>query len=668
MTKLSKAFAKNRTEEFPDDVYDKYVLPLAYEAMDISDATKACVIVGGRGSGKTMYLKYHCYPTIFSEKKDEKVDLNNIQNIGIYWRPDTSFTQHLSESWLGKHWASAFHSYMTLSLLFEFCGLMRTLLTSSSPVENKESVKTYALPGIISKSLINAKLHLKVIDAEEELRNTMFTLCNWINAPIQEVPPVRLDVKSTLDILISSVKEKIPELRHINYHVFIDEFENLTLQQQKIINTLMKHGRPPLIFSVAHKRNAEVSHETLSREKVVERNDFRTINLDEHYIKDFDIFAGEILMMRLAEHLHDQYFDEFMRNKSNTTQRNNPKYKNKIKDIGTTFLPSLSYKEIAFQIINSEVFMKHLKKLMLDGLKNFEPKKNPAVGVFIDKDFPEASIVNAVLLNRTRDTPAEILKEFEKYKLKQYSKYNSWIPNNLVGVILFLYKKTPEKPCPLYAGYEQYVHLSKGNIRHFLELCHQSVLKGEQNNILIEHALNPLPVEIQASATKRTSDLELEKISDLGAHGAHLKRLANRLGKIFSYSHSRKTQSEVEINHFTMDLSEHLELDSHTRQLLNEALIWSVLIDEDSTKSKAPDTIETKDYLLHPVLSAHFGISFRKKKKLKLSREEVSIIFTADDNKFNELLKKFGKNWGIDEGIELADIAKGEFGKQIGLL
>lgn len=71
MPKLSEAFAKNRTEEFPDDVYEKYVLPLNYHEVDISSATKACVIVGGRGSGKTMYIKYYCYPTILSEKREK---------------------------------------------------------------------------------------------------------------------------------------------------------------------------------------------------------------------------------------------------------------------------------------------------------------------------------------------------------------------------------------------------------------------------------------------------------------------------------------------------------------------------------------------------------------------------------------------------------------------
>ena len=35
----------------------------------------------------------------------------------------------------------------------------------------------------------------------------------------------------------------------------------------------------------------------------------------------------------------------------------------------------------------------------------------------------------------------------------------------------------------------------------------------------------------------------------------HLKRVAKRLGAIFNYCQSRRSQSESEVNHFTLDLT-----------------------------------------------------------------------------------------------------------------
>ena len=66
---LSKIFKNNRAEEFPDDLWEKFVLPLEYHKYNLLDNNKGSKIIGGRGSGKTMYLKYHCYPTQLSQKR-----------------------------------------------------------------------------------------------------------------------------------------------------------------------------------------------------------------------------------------------------------------------------------------------------------------------------------------------------------------------------------------------------------------------------------------------------------------------------------------------------------------------------------------------------------------------------------------------------------------------
>lgn len=104
-------------------------------------------------------------------------------------------------------------------------------------------------------------------------------------------------------------------------------------------------------------------------------------------------------------------------------------------------------------------------------------KSKLQVQYFIDDKFPEASLINGALLNRKSISPDEVLEQYLQYKAGHTTKYKSWIPNNLVGVILYLYNKLPTRICPLYAGYKQFVYLSRGNIRHFLELCHQSVTK-----------------------------------------------------------------------------------------------------------------------------------------------------------------------------------------------
>lgn len=647
---LSSVFAKNRTEEFPDDVYSKYVLPINNHEIDISDASKACVIVGGRGSGKTMYLKYYCFPTILSSNRSD-IDLKNLKNLGLYWRPDTSFTQHISQNWLGQYWSSAFNSYMTLSILIEYNKLLQTLINHNQLSENsKISIKNIEIPESITNQLSVKSDKIYLFEAKKILQNSLFTLCNWINSPFTETPPFSLNTKGTLSLIANELNTAVSELENITYHIFIDEFENLTESQQIIINTLMKHGEKQLIFSIAHKKNAIISHDTLGNEKIVERNDYRTIDLEKHYNNNFDVFAGEVLALRLEEFFDQKQLNLFVRKEENLEYRQTHDYLKEIRNLAERFLPSLTYSEMAQNIFSDNSLYDKLLAIIADGLVLHKKSKVLNAEQFIDIKFPEASLVNAAILNRNNTLPHVLLEQFEEYKGGTSNKYQQWIHNYLVGVILLIYKKSPSKDCPFYSGYKQYVLLSRGNIRHFLELCHQSVLLNEQFNAKTSsRRLDKIPVNIQSRATKKTSGLELEKISDLGSHGSHLKKIATRLGRIYSYSQTRKSQSEVEINHFSLDLSDETELNEDTRTLLNEAIIWSVLIEEHSTKQKNSESLEVKDYVLHPVLSAHFGISYRKKKKLKLNKESLTIIFTADDNKFNRLLKSFITKWDLDE-------------------
>lgn len=658
--KLSDAFAKNRAEEFPDDVYGKYVLPRNYNSVDLGRMTKACIIIGGRGYGKTMFLKYHCHSTILSQEKKE-IKIDDLKTIGIYWRPDTSFTQHMSDRWLGNYWHSAFKTYFAINVIIEFSYFLSNLKNNVNLLY-KDKISDLLLPEPISLAL-EIKNPTSIIDSVRDLQNSLFKICNWVSAPITQVPPITIDIKTSLDLIISDIKNICPELKNTQFHIFIDEFENLTYRQQEIVNTLMKHGKYPLLFSVAYKKNATVSHKTLSDEHVVEQHDYRIIDLEKLYIDDFDIFAGEILALRLSKYNSYKGFKSQIIDITQIDSRRNDKYQDVIKILASSFLPELSFKDISLQIIKDRAIRNKLETLILTGLKEFNPHYKANILDFIDEAFPEASIVNGALVNRRNSSPEFIIDQMRLYKLGYESKYKSWVQNNLVGMIIHLYNLFPSKFCPIYAGYSQFTKISRGNIRHFLELCYQAVLKAENEEEI--KGMDEISINSQSYATKKTSELEIDKIPDFGAQGAHLKRVAKRLGKIFNYSQSRRSQSESEVNHFTLDMTDKSFLSEKTQLLFNEALIWSVLIETESTKSKSNDNLEEKDYLLHPVLSPYFGISHRKKRKLKFSVKEIEVIFSGDDGVFSELLKNYRKKWLLED----SDDSDNEYiGTQLGLL
>ena len=82
--------------------------------------------------------------------------------------------------------------------------------------------------------------------------------------------------------------------------LLFDEYENLPIYQQRVINTWLKHSEAPLIFNLAMKRNAFVTRQTLGDEYISDIHDFRTHDLEAYLAEHFEIFAAEILFLQLS--------------------------------------------------------------------------------------------------------------------------------------------------------------------------------------------------------------------------------------------------------------------------------------------------------------------------------------------------------------------------------
>src|SRR5450759_4601666 len=84
-TQIATAFSKTRAEELGYDVWQHFVIPPFYNQLDLTTARKPRVIVGGRGCGKTMLLRYLSHQSMFSPARPA-VPQEALLHIGLYWR------------------------------------------------------------------------------------------------------------------------------------------------------------------------------------------------------------------------------------------------------------------------------------------------------------------------------------------------------------------------------------------------------------------------------------------------------------------------------------------------------------------------------------------------------------------------------------------------------
>ena len=105
---LASALSSNRTEELGFDVWDRFVIPPRLNISEWGQTRKPRVIVGGRGCGKTMLLRYLSHESAFSPSRPS-LDQSTLEHIGIYWRADTQFASLLQGRGHPDHlWRAAF--------------------------------------------------------------------------------------------------------------------------------------------------------------------------------------------------------------------------------------------------------------------------------------------------------------------------------------------------------------------------------------------------------------------------------------------------------------------------------------------------------------------------------------------------------------------------------
>ncbi|UUZ74589.1 hypothetical protein LP414_19560 [Polaromonas sp. P1(28)-13] len=109
---------------------------------------------------------------------------------------------------------------------------------------------------------------------------------------------------------------------------------------------------------------------------------------------------------------------------------------------------------------------------------------------------------------------------------------------------------------------------------------------------------------------------------------------------MFEAFNRRRSQSEPEINHFSIDEADRTQLSPAALVLLREAKIWSVLYEEKDTKNKSDYDVAQSDLILNRIFAPHFNISYRKRRKITLKAGQVDVLLCQSSAQFEMVLKQ----------------------------
>lgn len=625
-------FARNRAEEYGYDVWDSFIVPPFYREIESLRTNKPIIVEGGRGSGKTMLLRYWCHQSQFSTHRAEIPD-SALNKIGIYWKMDTQFAAFmLFRDYEEDIWNRAFSYWSVLTMSLSILDSLKSVAKSNYDRFNENDLSEMKFSGLDGYDEGIPESYHELI-AFLTKRRQQFE--SWVNS-IPTLPAINfLPFEFVVD-MANCIRNGNEVFKDTVFDIFIDEYENLQTNQMQIINTRIKHSEIPIIYNVAMKRNALVTPETLGNESIVVVNDYRKIPLDELVEEHFKVFAPEIFLWKLKKDKEVPTLVEkdelFSHDDVIFEKRKSEKYRRDIGKCMNEIFPGVTEKEVANQMIEDNVF----RNRIISELKQKHLSDEILEKVMTSK--PECAVVFPSLMERASFNLDDTLTELSKYNEGIKSKFDDIIHNSLFGCILYQYGSL-NRICPLYAGFGSFITMSKDNLRHFLELCYHSYLrKGQEKSVSIP---------TQCISVKMVSDDMVSEIKSLGRRSNELYTFALRLGTLFETSRKKPSQSEPEQNQF--NIVGPLKNDE-TELLLRELIKWSVLYESKLTKQKADEN--GVEYLFNPIYAPYFGISYRKKRRVSLSLTDFRILAFGDENKYKNLVLRKTKYCGDENSRE----------------
>lgn len=651
MPAIADAFLKNRADNLPPDVSQEFIVPHFFQQISIFKDSKSVRVLGGRGCGKTMFLRYFCHGSTFSSHRPQISD-DEFAHIGLYFRPDTGFCSLITPEWLGNQQDGvAFSHYLTLCLLSEVTQALRKISDSKNLANGPLSLSGVPLG---QKMVRLMQLKEPTVEAlAEVVDERLAELDLWVRNPGRCPTPLFVHFTTIITALADDLARHDPRLKLLGFRVFIDEFENLLVKHREIVCDAIKHPSSRLAVHIAHKREAVTDFKTSGEERVVEVHDIRTIDIEALLVNDsdFEVMAAELFLFRLRQAevsvSCSAFKPELLHDVAHLPYRSTPSYRQDVVAYTKQIFPELRAPEIARVALQDAALRRRVVDMIQRGL-NFQGLTGVVDAEdLISESVPEASVVLGAILNRKSQSGKEALVLFQdvvdkgRSKTDAFYKTGGWVDNNLYGCLFHLYAGLTKRPNILYAGFSRFCKIAAPNLRFFQELCHNALLQAYQRRSAeeIDGALC-IDLDSQANAAVHVSDAMFEDVVQLGPHGDRLLDFARRLGGLFEKFNKRRSQSEPEINHFSINRADTAQLSEAAQVILREAKIWSVLAESKGTKDKAEYDVTQYELVLNPIYAPHFRISYRKRRKITLTASQLDIMLTQSDSQFDSLVRQ----------------------------
>ena len=563
------------------------------------------IVYGSRGTGKTTMARYFDYQTqliIFKQNNQRLPKPEELPYLGLWIRQDSDFLKAFNVPDENKQ-----KDYNTLfGLFFDMVVLRKTLqaLQVSGGLSGWVKSTTTLFRVLCREIGVSVANQCDMDSFLEHLETRLSEIRAYINNPDRFEIPYRFQSNTLMKLLAEQLKER----GAFHFVVFVDEVENYARYQQKMLNTRVKHVKESDAVTyklLARNGGIKTTLTDSAKQELEVTHDYRACFLDEEI--EFDEFK------KRAEILVNQYIS------------GSPQFQH----IGEVqkFLEYLTPEDEARKICGkrgNRHLIKHLNEqhhLKADHVLIRWMQKEPNL---------LRQAVATVIVNQGKNA-ADVAKNMHD----NTSTAQDWYHNYSRGALYWLctlYRKTKT-----YSGFNDIAGIAGENIRVVVDLFYaifEEWIKQGERELPFSH-------ELQNRCIQDMSRTYFKKLDRFRPTDNQLNRLVERLGNLFAAIHKSPRQGEPEINHFSADGDLDDETMKHLKICRQENLLrWLRSNKQKSSSDYLPDA-----FRLNPCFSPNFGISWRRKKKLTLTPDDVHKLCLGTDEEWKNIHSRIERQY-----------------------
>lgn len=596
---LSQLFGSYKAEWLKEKLYDLFMEPAYFPELETA---RPCMLVGGRGTGKTTVLRCLSYEGQFALSHPDTTSIQKWSYYGMYYRVNTNrVTAFKGKEVDQEKWIALFAHYFNLLL----CDLMvRFLCWYQRHFPNAIQLDESACSRVSKSFNLSSAKNIK------ELASQIDNLRIQFEAHINNIgsnPSIHLSIQGApIDTLAESVS-LLPQFKDKNFFFLLDEYENFMDYQQQVVNTLIKHAGQFYSFKIGVRELGWRCRTTLNEnEQLIHPSDYVRINITEKLTDEkFNDFALSVCNARVAR-----------------VSINGEKI---LTDI-SKFLPKLSEEEEAEMLGVKDLNISTINAINKLEISNIELNNLEPLEIYFIQFWANNHGLSL------RDALQDFINDRDTWNVRYQ--------NNKHSLLYTLRKRGITK---YYAGWNVFAKLSANNIRYLLELVDQSlILHLRRGGSLTD----PILPETQTIAAQNTGRKNLSELEGLSVHGAKLTKLLLGLGRIYQVMAANPAGHAPEMNQFQLQdpgAFNNEEIVTEAEDLVTSAVMHLALLRFQG--SKLADEADTKDYdyMVHPIFSPFFAFSYRRKRKFNLTSTQLLGLIKTPKETIREILAQHNR-------------------------